>query len=88
MALGASEFSELFSTTLEKYESTLVDQVLKQKPALNLLREQMKVGHGRSLVIPLRAALGGRTTITDGSGSFATSKDGERVGSAVYSWSK
>ena len=87
-ALGASEFTELFATTLQKYERELIDNVLTKHPTLDLFKDQAKSQTGRGLVIPLRAARLDRTAVTDESGSFSTSKDGPIVGSAVYSWSR
>lgn len=86
--LGAPEFTELFATTLEKYESELVDNVLTSHPTLDLFKSNAKSSHGRSLVIPLRAARLHRTSVTDSSGTFSTSVDGKVVGAAVYDWSR
>ncbi|WP_289294393.1 phage major capsid protein [uncultured Reyranella sp.] len=86
--LGAPEFTELFATTLEKYESELIDNVLTSHPTLDLFRKNAKSANGRSLVIPLRAARLSRTSVTDASGTFSTSVDGKVVGAAVYKWSR
>lgn len=84
MALGASEFTELYATTLQKYERELIDNVLTKHPTLDLFKDQAKSYTGRGLVIPLRAAKLDRTAVTDESGSFSTTKDGPVVGSAVF----
>lgn len=88
MALGASDFTELFATTLQKYERELIDNVLTKHPTLDLFKDQAKSYTGRGLVIPLRAARLDRTSVTDESGTFSTAVDGPVVGSAVFDWSK
>lgn len=88
MALGAAEYNELISTTLKHHESELIDNVLTSHPTLDLFKSNAKSANGRGLTIPLRAARLGRTTVTDESGTFSTSKDGPVVGTAVYPWSR
>ena len=86
MALGDNNFTQLFTSTLQKYEKQLVDNVLKSHPVLDLFKGQAKSNTGRGLVIPLRAANLSATGYTDASGTHSTSVSTDILGSAVYEW--
>jgi hypothetical protein len=86
MALGDDFFIQTFTTTLQKYEKTLVDNVLLEHPVLELFKSSAKSYTGRGLVIPVRAANLSSTGYTDGSGSHVTTVSSDILGSAVYSW--
>jgi hypothetical protein len=86
MALGDNNFTQLFTSTLQKYEKQLVDNVLKAHPVLDLFKGQAKSNTGRGLVVPLRAANLSATGYTDASGSHSTSVSSDILGSAVYEW--
>jgi len=90
MALGNAAFTQLFATTLQKYEKVLADNVLLTHPTLELFKAEAKSQTGRGLVIPLRAAKLGATAYdsTSGSGGYSTSVSGDTIGAAVYDWSK
>lgn len=83
-ALGDEFFVQTFTTTLQKYEKQLVDNVLLDHPTLELFKSSAKSYTGRGLVVPLRAANLGATGYTDSSGSHATSVSNDIMGSAVY----
>lgn len=85
-ALGDAFFVQTFTTTLQRYEKTLVDNVLKEHPVLELFKSTAKSITGRGLVIPLRAASLGATGYTDASGSHSTATSTDIMGSAVYEW--
>jgi hypothetical protein len=87
MALGDDSFIQTFTTTLQKYEKQLVDNVLVSHPTLELFKSAAKSMTGRGLVIPLRAANLGATGYTDASGSHSTSVSSDIMGSAVFEWS-
>lgn len=92
MALGAlnnAAFSQLFSSTLQKYEKQLADNVILTHPTLELFKENSKSLTGRGLVVPIRAASVGGTAYdtASGSGGHATSVSNDIIGSAVYDWS-
>jgi len=86
MALGDNAFTQLFTTTLQKYEKQLVDNVLLSHPVLDLFKKSAKSQTGRGLVIPLRAANLSATTYTDASGTHSTGVSTDILGSAVYEW--
>jgi len=86
MALGDNAFTQLFTSTLQKYEKQLVDNVLLSHPVLDLFKGQAKSITGRGLVVPLRAANLSATGYTDESGSHSTSVSADILGSAVYNW--
>lgn len=86
MALGDNAFTQLFTSTLQKYEKQLVDNVLKEHPVLDLFKGQAKSITGRGLVVPLRAANLSATGYSDESGTHSTSVSSDILGSAVYNW--
>jgi hypothetical protein len=97
MALGDDFFVQTFTTTLQKYEKQLVDNVLKDHPALELFKASAKSITGRGLVVPLRAANLSATGYSDrgihadannskDSVPFSTGVSGDIMGSAVYNW--
>ena len=83
-ALGDAFFVQTFTTTLQKYEKQLVDNVLLDHPTLELFKANAKSYTGRGLVIPLRAANLNATGYTDASGTHSTSVSTDIMGSAVY----
>ena len=85
-ALGDAFFVQTFTTTLQRYEKQLVDNVLKEHPALELFKGLSKSVTGRGLVVPLRAATLGATGYTDASGTHSTATSTDIMGSAVYNW--
>lgn len=86
MALGQNDFTQVFTTTLQKYEKQLVDNVLVDHPVLELFKSSAKSMTGRGLVIPLRAANLSSTVYTDTSGTHSTTVSSDIMGSAVYDW--
>jgi hypothetical protein len=90
MALGNAAFTQLFATTLQKYERVLADNVLLTHPTLELFKQESKSQTGRGLVIPLRAANLGATAYdtATGSGGYSTAVSADTIGAAVYDWSK
>ena len=89
MALGAEEFSELVTATLENRDKEKVhDQVFKRQPTLDLLRQNEKSANGRQHVVNLELGENTSTQLTDRSGSFSTAKSADILGTAVYQWSK
>ena len=90
MALGNAAFTQLFATTLQKYEKVLADNVLLTHPTLELFKQESKSQTGRGLVIPLRAANLGATAYdtASGSGGYSTSVSADTIGAAVFDWSK
>jgi hypothetical protein len=90
MALGNAAFTQLFATTLQKYEKVLADNVLLTHPTLELFKQESKSQTGRGLVIPLRAANLGATAYDSatGSGGYSTAVSADTIGAAVYDWSK
>jgi hypothetical protein len=86
MALGDDFFVQTFTTTLQKYEKQLVDNVLLDHPVLELFKSSAKSLTGRGLVIPVRAANLSATGYTDASGTHSTSVSSDIMGSAVYEW--
>jgi hypothetical protein len=88
MALGDNAFTQVFTTTLQKYEKQLVDNVLLEHPVLEIFKSAAKSYTGRGLVIPVRAAnLGATVYDSSGSGTHATTVSDDIMGSAVYEWS-
>ena len=85
-ALGDSTFIQTFTTTLQRYEKQLVDNVLLTHPILELFKSSAKSITGRGLVIPLRASTLGSTGYTDASGTHSTAVSADTMGSAVYEW--
>lgn len=85
-ALGDATFIQTFTTTLQRYEKQLVDNVLLTHPVLELFKSSAKSITGRGLVIPLRAATLGATVYTDASGTHSTAVSTDTMGSAVYEW--
>ena len=89
MALGNAAFTQLFATTLQKYEQVLADNILLTHPTLELFKQEAKSQTGRGLVIPLRAANLGATAYdtASGSGGYSTNVSADTIGAAVYDWS-
>ena len=85
-ALGDAFFVQTFTTTLQRYEKQLVDNVLLEHPTLELFKGLSKSVTGRGLVIPLRASTLGATGYTDASGTHSVSVSTDIMGSAVYNW--
>ena len=85
-ALGDAFFVQTFTTTLQRYEKTLVDNVLKTHPTLELFKSNAKSWTGRGLVIPVRAANLNATGYTDASGTHSTNASSDIMGSLVYEW--
>lgn len=85
-ALGDAFFVQTFTTTLQRYEKTLVDNVLKEHPTLELFKSSAKSITGRGLVIPLRAANLNATDYTDAAGTHTPNKSTDIMGSAVFEW--
>ena len=87
-ALGDAFFVQTFTTTLQRYEKQLVDNVLKEHPVLELFKSSAKSITGRGLVVPLRAAtLGATGKIGSGdTNQFSTASSTDIMGSAVYEW--
>lgn len=89
-ALGDAFFVQTFTTTLQRYEKQLVDNVLVDHPTLELFKSAAKSITGRGLVVPLRAASLGATGYNapdvDGIVSFDTTPSTDIMGSAVYEW--
>ena len=87
-ALGASEYTQLIATTMERWESKdLVDQIFTRHPTLDLFRSKASSKAGRQLVMNLEAADNKQTDLTDDSGTFDTSVSPDFIGTAVYKWS-
>jgi len=86
MALGDDFFVQTFTTTLQKYEKQLVDNVLLEHPVLEIFKAAAKSYTGRGLVVPVRAANLSATGYTDDSGTHATAVSSDILGSAVYTW--
>lgn len=86
--LGAANFSQLFASTLQKYEKELADNVILTHPTLELFKENAKSYTGRGLVVPVRAASVTGTAYADNSGSYSTALSNDIVGAAVFDWSK
>lgn len=88
MALGDNAFTQVFTTTLQKYEKQLVDNVLLEHPVLEVFKASAKSYTGRGLVVPVRAAnLSATVYDNSGSGTHSTSVSSDILGSAVFNWS-
>lgn len=87
MTIGHEDFDELLSTTVQKLENELVDQVFESHPTLDALKSVATKGDGPSIIIPVRGALLGRTAVSDAVGTFNTSVDGPIAGVAKYEYS-
>lgn len=88
MALGNAEFTQLFASSLQKYEKQLADNVILTHPTLELFKENAKSTTGRGLVIPVRAAALNGTSYSDDSGTHGTDVTNDLIGAAVFDWSK
>lgn len=89
MAIGDSYFVQTFTTTLQRYEKQLVDNVLLEHPVLELFKSSAKSITGRGLVIPVRGvALEGTGYVdsTAASAQFSTGFSNDTLGSVVYDW--
>ena len=89
MAIGDSYFVQTFTTTLQRYEKQLVDNVLLEHPVLELFKSAAKSITGRGLVIPIRGvALEGTGYVNSSlaSSQFNTGFSNDTLGSAVYEW--
>lgn len=86
-ALGASQYTELVASTLEKIEADLVDQIFTKHPTLDMLKQYAKSYAGRSLVLNIEAAEDDNTVVTDAAGTFATTVSPDVIGAAEYTWS-
>jgi hypothetical protein len=89
MAVGDSYFVQTFTTTLQRYEKQLVDNVLLEHPVLELFKSSAKSITGRGLVIPVRGvALEGTGYVdaTAASAQFSTGFSNDTLGSVVYDW--
>jgi hypothetical protein len=86
-ALGAAQYTELVASTLEKIEADLVDQIFTKHPTLDMFKQYAKSYTGRSMVLNVEAAEDDNTTVTDASGTFATTVSPDIIGAAEYNWS-
>jgi hypothetical protein len=86
MALGDDFFIQTFTTTLQKYEKQLVDNIMLSHPTLELFKANAKSQTGRGLVVPVRAANLGATGYSDASGTHSTAVSSDIMGSAVFTW--
>lgn len=86
MAIGAAEFTELITSTLEQIEEPLVDQVLTKHPTLDLFRKHAKSDTGRKLVVNLEGAHDGETAHTDASGTFSNTVSDDIMGASEWDW--
>lgn len=89
MAIGDSYFVQTFTTTLQRYEKQLVDNVLLEHPVLELFKSSAKSITGRGLVIPVRGVAlegTGYVNASAASAQFATGFSNETLGSVVYDW--
>lgn len=86
-ALGQEDFDELLSTTVQKLEAELVDQVMESHPTLDALKGVASKGDGPSIIQPVRLGLVNRTAVSDELGTFNTSVDGQIAGVAKYEYS-
>lgn len=87
MPLGADDFDELVTSTLQKVDKgKLYDLVTTKHPTLDWLRSKQKSTSGRQIVKNLELAEDTSTQWTDESGTFSTAVSGEILGAAVYDW--
>lgn len=85
--LGDSFFIQTFTTTLQRYEKQLVDNVLLEHPTLELFKSVAKSVTGRGLVVPIRTTkLGSTDYALNPSGGHSVNVSNEIMGSAVYEW--
>lgn len=87
MAITASDFDELLSTTVLKLENELVDQVFQNHPTLEALRGKVTKGNGPVITIPVRGALVNRTNVSDAVGTFNPGVDSAIAQVAQYEFS-
>jgi hypothetical protein len=86
MALGANDFNELLSATVQKIEKQLVDNVLTAHPTLDFLKSNVKSATGPAVVFPIVAVDDASTAFTDASGTFNTGVSADILGVAKYEW--
>lgn len=86
LGLGANDFNELLSATVQKIEKQLVDNVLTAHPTLDFLKANVKSATGPAVVFPIVAVDDASTTFTDASGTFNTGVSAEILGVAKYEW--
>jgi hypothetical protein len=89
MAIGDSYFVQTFTTTLQRYEKQLVDNVLLEHPVLELFKSSAKSITGRGLVIPVRGVAlegTGYVNASAASAQFSTGFSNDTLGSVVYDW--
>jgi hypothetical protein len=86
MALGANDFNELLSSTIQKIEKQLVDNVMTAHPTLDFFKSNVKSATGPSVVFPIVAADDSSTSFTDASGTFNTGVSNDILGVAKYEW--
>lgn len=86
MALGANDFNELLSATVQKIEKQLVDNVLTAHPTLDFLKSNVTSATGPAVVFPIVAVDDASTSFTDASGTFNTGVSAEILGVAKYEW--
>lgn len=86
-ALGQEDFDELLSTTVQKLEAELVDQVFESHPTLDAMKEIAVKCDGPSVIQPIRLGLVNRTAVSDELGTYNTSVDGPIAGVAKYEYS-
>jgi hypothetical protein len=85
--LGDAFFIQTFTTTLQRYEKQLVDNVLLEHPTLELFKSVAKSVTGRGLVVPIRTnKLGSTAYALNDSGGMSVAVSNEIMGSAVYNW--
>jgi hypothetical protein len=88
MPIGHNDFDELLSTTVQKLEGELVDQVMESHPTLDALKGVIEKGDGPSILIPVRGTLLGKTNFAASDlGTFSTAVDGAIAGVAKYEYS-
>jgi hypothetical protein len=88
MTIGHNDFDELLSTTVQKLEGELVDQVMESHPTLDALKGVIEKGDGPSILIPVRGTLLGKTDFAASDlGTFSTAVDGAIAGVAKYEYS-
>lgn len=86
MALGANDFNELLSATVQKIEKQLVDNVLTAHPTLDFLKSNVSSATGPAVVFPIVAVDDSSTVFTDASGTFNTGVSADILGVAKYEW--
>jgi hypothetical protein len=88
MALGAAEFDELVTSTLQRIKrGELIDQVMLRHPTLEWIRSKEKTATGTELIVNLVLAEDSSTSWTDDSGTFQTSVSDDLLGAAKFQWS-